>query len=200
MIGLFVITVTLLYPIALVYFLWSAVKSKGEKRLGMLMLFFALILIPFGDVPFNLYRFNKLCEKEAGIFVYHKVGLPPEYFVKEGEPIRKIIYRENGGSGSREVKAKGNEIDIEKLKARYQIEDHSKKDIVSRGYVSSYTTTVMDGEKLLGKAVTLYGGGGWFFRKFTPGGGGKSCPEKIRRPGYVDMHKKVLYEIFYKIT
>lgn len=187
----------LAYLIIVIIFAKLAFKWRGGKQRVAIFFLLAVVLIPTWDIPLDRYRFNRLCEQEAGIFVYQKVGLPAEFFYTSGEPIEKIIYREDGGSGLRTVKATGNEINLDKLKERYVIDDSFDNSIADWGKVSRLATTVSDGEEVLGQSVSLYGEFGWFSLKFSLGANG-TCPDISPHPGYVSIHEKIINDIFYK--
>ena len=203
MIGLIVLSVLFVYIMAVIVSARLAYKLRGIKQWIAIVFLLSIVLIPTWDIPLDLYRFNKLCKEESGIFVYQKVGLPAEYFYTKGEPIKKYIYREDSGFVLRTVPATGNELKLEKLKQHYRIEIRSEENFVDWS-ADTYrsTTTVWDGEKLLGKSVRLYGGAGWFSEtiNWSPVRQGYWCPppKKIKKIDRQPLLDAFIYDIFYK--
>ncbi|MBI4382796.1 MAG: hypothetical protein HY579_02030 [Nitrospinae bacterium] len=59
-------------------------KEARNKRIVLYLSIFTAILIPIWDVPLIDWKFNQLCKTEAGIHVYEKAVLGPEYWNEDG--------------------------------------------------------------------------------------------------------------------
>lgn len=200
--GLIILGIIIVYLTLLIVLMRIAFRAKDNKRLLAIFFILVLVLVPTWDMPFDRYRFNQLCEKEGGIFVYHQVGLPTEFFLAPGELTKKTIYHRDGAISVRELGAIGYELNSKKIKERFTIRNRTEQNVVSWGVVSKNTTAVFDGDQLLGKAVSIRGGAGWFLEKFNlgPGRPGITCPKALSKPDYATIHEKLIYKVFYKLV
>jgi hypothetical protein len=179
----------------------AAVRSERKAvKVIASVLGLTLLLLPIWDVPITSYRFNKLCEEEGGIFVYKRVELGDEFYLKPGELTKKTILRADGGGTLTLVKANGNELIVDKINENYEVTNETDHDATDWPGTVKFTTTVSEDGAPLGKAVSFIGGEGWFIRKinFGPTLSGRRCPDyewEIDRPSY---RERLLYEVFYK--
>ncbi len=184
--GFFIILGFLLYiTIAIII----AIFVPGWKYKALVLLIF--VLIPTWDIPLGLWELNRLCNKEGGQFIYEKVALSEEYFLKAGEY--------NGQTGK---PAKGGELDYGRLVEDYKLDlsiqasDISSICLIDRR--ESIISAIETGE-VLGKATGFLLEGCWFknwaVSNFAPPSVSKFCPEESEpgksEPYFFNIEKKI---------
>ena len=65
---------------------WIPIKSGGLKGLIGLLTFAILLPLPLIDEIIGKIQFDKLCREEAGVKIYGKLKLGPEFFNADGTP------------------------------------------------------------------------------------------------------------------
>ena len=65
---------------------WIPIKSGGLKGLIGLLAFAILLPLPLIDEIIGKIQFDKLCREEAGVKIYGKLKLGPEFFNPDGTP------------------------------------------------------------------------------------------------------------------
>jgi len=145
----------------LVYSLVLALKSKGRKSIPFLVLFF----VPFGDSIIDEYRHSKLCEAEAGAFVYQRVALAEDFYLKPGVMVKKPFPHPNDSNRLywQKVPADGSELDMKRLKTVFDISYPSTDFDVSWGEVIKSEIVISKGDEVLARKTDFIGGAGWFF-------------------------------------
>jgi len=131
--------------------------------------FLVLFFIPFGDAIVDDYRHSKLCKSEAGAFVYQRVALGDEFYLKLGVMVKKPFPDPNDPDRLfwQKIPASGTELDMEKLKAVFDISYPSADFDVSWGEVIKSEIVISKGDEILARKTDFIGGAGWFFEKFN---------------------------------
>jgi len=162
-------------------------SGKKWKWISGLMVVLTSILIPTWDIPIGRINFNRLCETQAGQFIYKEVPLSEEYFLMTGErntrysnPLAESYY------------AKGGEINMEKVKQDYVIDTTFDKKFSRWGYIYKRETIVTrkNNNEILSRAISFYYRSGWLFQGLMDGRAGQNACPKNALPGnnkYIHM-------------
>ena len=197
--GLIIIPIFIAYIVLSVVIVIGAFRSGRHDRCkwckgviaGLLM-----FLIPTWDIPIGRLNFHNSCEKESGIFIYHTVSVPDEYFLKPGE--RDLNYHEN----TKFAYARGGELNYSKIRENYTIRHKSKNNYSRWGHINMNEMVVSEKSgSVLGKLVTLHYTGGWLLAPLSTGGGPGSsfCSGDSINEGQSDKTLELMYRIFRRI-
>ena len=172
---------------------------KGKwKWLTGLMVILTSILIPTWDIPIGRINFNRLCETQAGQFIYKEVPLGDEYFLKAGE--RNTRY---SNPRAEFYYAKGGELNLEKVKESYSIDTRNMRNYSRWGNVFKRVTTITSlyDHVTLSRAISFHYGGGWLVHSIA-GGTSKVCPQegKLSRTRPYTIHSNLSDMTFKKIS
>ena len=195
---LLVIGVYLIPPILL--FRAATRTDELGNKIAASVLAIALLLLPVWDIPVTSYRYNKLCEEQGGIFVYQQVGLGDEFYLKAGELTQKQVVASSGDRVLREVKARGDELRMDKIEERFKISRVFDYEVTDLPETAKEVTTVADGDVILGQMVSINGGAGWVVRMLNsvPMYLRARCPSHAWQPDRPSPRDRLLYAIFYK--
>ena len=174
--GLVILGVVIGYAIVTIIVIIIAVKivpRKKWKRASVILVILISILIPTWDIPIGRINFDRLCQEQAGQFIYKQASLGEEYYLKSGE--RNYLYSGN----SLNAYAKGGEINLEKVKENYVIKTRLDKHFSRWGHIFMRETTISSKEdnEILSRAISFYYRSGWLGSRLMDGRvGGTYCP------------------------
>lgn len=188
------VIITLVILIVVVKFVPS---GKWKWISGILVLLIS-ILIPTWDIPIGRINFNRLCETQAGQFIYKKVPLGEEYFLELGE--RNTRY---SNPRAENYYAKGGELNLEKVRQNYSIDTSNVRNYSRWGNIFKRITTITSksDNTILSRAISFHYGGGWLVHSIA-GGTSKVCPDsaKLSRDRSGTIHSNLPEMTFEKLS
>jgi hypothetical protein len=161
--------------IAIVSLLWTKVLDRKLRNPGYWILLTATLIAPFSEELWIAYNFDRLCQKDAGVFVNKTVDVDGFYddtthwwrqlressnfkFVESRDTATGQVWRvERDGDGVRHVK-------IDKPTARYHYRSINSHTPVGH-QISRFENVVLDSSngEVLGRYTNYYRGPYWFF-------------------------------------
>jgi len=176
--GMAILGIFIIYVVITLVVLAIAVKFSSGKKwkwIAATLIMLTSILIPTWDIPIGRINFNHLCKTQAGQFIYKKISLGDEYFLKAGE--RDLRYQYDGHPFAY---AKGGELKLERVKREYIINTTFDRDYSRWGHIFMRETTIssIQDKKILSRAVSFYYRGGWLVAPLYDNRAGQNvCPE-----------------------
>lgn len=130
---------------------WIPIESGGLKGLIGLLTFAVLLPLPLIDEIIGKFQFDKLCREEAGVKVYGKLELGPEFFCSDGTPNLFVTC------------SKGDRRLNELIKAVVEFSDTKFKKINSTSDISRGNYRIIDKRsgEVLAEFTGYNNGGGW---------------------------------------
>jgi hypothetical protein len=187
MVGLIILTVLFVYAaITLI----TVIKVEGTKKKVIALLIF--ILIPTADVIVGNIYFSYLCHTQSGQFIYKKVELEDEYFLKSGD----IDKSKHGNNPVGYAIAKGGEINKEMLRERYDFPFNKKETLSKILHIYKRERIIIDktNNNILSKSISFIYGGGWVVNIY-PVGTPCYC-EDNQKPGGEYIHSTLFDKTF----
>ena len=178
------------------FFLAKAVAKAVEKKTGSTKAKYVAIavfvLIPTWDIVPGWLYFEYLCQTEGRQKIYKTVELPPEYFLKAGEPDRS----RRGAHGDVAI-ASGGELNRDKVLDRYSNENNLDRDFSTLFHIAKSQSSIHEREtgKLLGTATSFWYYGGWLLDESNDHGSLTICPTD----GHF-IHGNLWHKVFRPIT
>lgn len=129
---------------------WMVIKRLPSRRAKWIVVAI-FVLIPTWDIVPGYVYFYTLCATEGGQKIYKTVKLPPEYFLKAGDPDRS-----RADVGGTFPKAVGGELNWEKLSELYLNQSEFDRNYSKLFHITKVHSYVQDKQtkEILGAATS----------------------------------------------